>query len=55
MPVYLRRFIFSELKQHYDEEKAAHEKASGKQSSSKNQQQTVAWNPTQTKAPVKYQ
>jgi len=57
MPVYLRRFIFGELRQHYDEEKAAHEKASKRQSSSstQTQQQAFPLTPSKTKSPVKYQ
>jgi len=56
MPVYLRRFIFSEIRQHYEEEKSAHEKASKQYSPSKSSpgQQTIPWNPSKSKSPAKY-
>ena len=60
MPVYLRRFIFNELKQFYDEEKSANEKTSKRYTnpSSRNQQtetQTFHLDSSKGKNPVKYQ
>lgn len=58
MPVYLRRFIFDEMKQFYDEEKSAHEKASKRSRSGKNTSETQTFDmgaPSKGKAPVKYQ
>lgn len=58
MPVYLRRFIFEEIKQFYDEEKAANEKAMKKTRSGKNVSETQTFDmssPSKGKAPVRYQ
>jgi hypothetical protein len=60
MPVYLRRFIFNELKQFYDEEKSVNEKASKRYSnpSSRSQQtetQTFHLDSSKGRSPVKYQ
>jgi hypothetical protein len=60
MPVYLRRFIFNELKQFYDEEKSVNEKANKRYAnpSSRTQQnetQTFHLDPSKGKSPVKYQ
>jgi hypothetical protein len=60
MPVYLRRFIFNEMRQFYDEEKASNEKAIKKSPSSpkNNQPQTQTFNmgaPIKGKPPVSYQ
>lgn len=58
MPVYLRRFIFEEMKQFYDEEKAAQEKAAKRSRTGKNVSETQTFDmgvPSKGKAPVKYQ
>ena len=60
MPVYLRRFVFNEMKQFYEEEKAANENAAKKHKTSpKNpSSQTQTFNmgtPTKGKPPVSYQ
>ena len=60
MPVYLRRFVFNEMKQFYDEEKEANEKSMKKSSiPTRNQQsQTQTFNmgaPIKGKPPVSYQ
>jgi hypothetical protein len=36
MPIYIRRFIFNEIKQFYEEEKESHKKASSKSTNLKN-------------------
>ncbi len=58
MPVYLRRFVFEEMKQFYDEEKAAHEKAAKRSRSGKSTSETQTFDmgaPSKGKVPVKYQ
>jgi hypothetical protein len=58
MPVYLRRFIFNEIKQFYDEEKSANEKAMKKSSHPKSPSETQSFNmgaPIKGKPPVSYQ
>lgn len=57
MPVYLRRFVFEEMKQFYEEEKAANEKAMKKTSRAgrSSETQTFDMNAPKAKAPVKYQ
>jgi hypothetical protein len=60
MPVYLRRFVFNEMKQFYEEEKAANENAAKKHNSPSKKQptQTQTFNmgaPTKGKPPVSYQ
>ena len=60
MPVYLRRFVFNEMKQFYEEEKAANENAAKKHNSPSKKQpsQTQTFNigaPSKGKPPVSYQ
>lgn len=58
MPVYLRRFVFEEMKQFYEEEKAANEKAMKKTSRAGSTSETQTFNmgvPTKGKPPVSYQ
>ena len=58
MPVYLRRFIFDEMKQFYDEEKAAHEKAAKRSRTGKSTSETQTFDmgaTSKNKSPVKYQ
>jgi len=58
MPVYLRRFVFNEMKQFYEEEKAANEKAMKKSSRPGSPSETQTFNmgaPTKGKPPVSYQ
>jgi hypothetical protein len=58
MPVYLRRFIFEEMRQFYEEEKAANEKAMKKTSRAGSSSETQTFNmgsPTKGKPPVSYQ
>jgi hypothetical protein len=58
MPVYLRRFVFNEMRQFYDEEKAANEKALKKPSRPGSPSETQTFNmgaPTKGKPPVSYQ
>lgn len=57
MPVYLRRFIFEEMRQFYEEEKAANEKAMKKTSRAgrSSETQTFDMNAPKGKSPVKYQ
>jgi hypothetical protein len=57
MPVYLRRFVFEEMKQFYEEEKAANEKTIKKTSRAgrPSETQTFDMNFPKGKAPVKYQ
>ncbi len=57
MPVYLRRFVFEEMKQFYEEEKAANEKAMKKTSRAgrSSETQTFDMNAPKGKSPVKYQ
>lgn len=58
MPVYLRRFIFDEMKQFYDEEKAAQEKATKRSRSGRSTSETQTFDmgaTSKSKAPVKYQ
>jgi hypothetical protein len=57
MPVYLRRFVFEEMKQFYEEEKAATEKAMKKTSraGSTSETQSFQMGAPKSKAPIKYQ
>ncbi len=58
MPVYLRRFVFEEMRQFYEEEKAANEKAMKKTSRAGSTSETQTFNmgvPTKGKPPVSYQ
>jgi len=58
MPVYLRRFVFNEMRQFYDEEKAANEKSIKKSSRPSPPSETQTFNmgsPTKGKPPVSYQ
>jgi hypothetical protein len=58
MPVYLRRFVFNEMKQFYEEEKSANEKALKKPSRPGPPSETQTFNmgaPTKGKPPVSYQ
>jgi len=60
MPIYLRRFIFNEIKEFYDEERSSHEKASKQYKNpspqtSQTETQTFNLNPPKSNSPVKYQ
>ena len=58
MPVYLRRFVFNEIRQFYEEEKSANEKAIKKSPYPGSPSETQTFNmgsPTKGKPPVSYQ
>lgn len=57
MPIYLRRFVFEEIRQFYEEEKAANEKAMKKSSraGASSETQTFNMGDPKGKAPVRYQ